>query len=88
MTHAGVRGGRFGTSCAFGDFDGDGRLDLYVANYVDVDIEHLPAPGSSRFCTLFVPVFETYTLPASSTAIPFGVFNAPPLFQLRTIAPV
>ncbi len=47
---AGVRGGRFGTSCAFGDFDGDGRLDLYVANYVDVDIERLPEPGSSRFC--------------------------------------
>ncbi len=47
---AGVRAGRFGTSCAFGDFDGDGRLDLYVANYVNVDIEHLPKPGSSRFC--------------------------------------
>lgn len=47
---AGVRGGRFGTSCAFGDYDGDGRLDLYVVNYVDVDIEQLPEPGSSRFC--------------------------------------
>jgi hypothetical protein len=47
---AGVRGGKFGTSCAFGDFDGDGRLDLIVANYVDVDINYLPSPGSSRFC--------------------------------------
>src|SRR6266404_3678945 len=34
--------GRWGTSAAFADYDGDGRLDLYVANYVDLDLDHLP----------------------------------------------
>jgi hypothetical protein len=30
------------TSCAWGDVDGDGLLDLYVCNYVEVDLEHPP----------------------------------------------
>ena len=48
---AGVdNGGRWGTSAAFGDYDNDGHLDLYVANYVDLDLEHLPEFGSSPFC--------------------------------------
>jgi hypothetical protein len=42
--------GRWGTSAAFGDYDNDGLLDLYVANYVDLDLDHLPALGSSPFC--------------------------------------
>jgi hypothetical protein len=42
--------GRWGTSAAFGDYDNDGHLDLYIANYVDLDLDHLPEFGSSPFC--------------------------------------
>ena len=48
---AGVdNGGRWGTSAAFGDYDNDGHLDLYVANYVELDLDHLPEFGSGPFC--------------------------------------
>ncbi len=30
------------TSCAWGDVDGDGLLDLYVCNYVEIDLDHYP----------------------------------------------
>lgn len=33
---------RWGTGCAFLDFDRDGYLDLFVANYIDFDIELAP----------------------------------------------
>ena len=42
--------GRWGTSAAFGDYDNDGYLDLYIANYVDVDLNHLPEFGKGPFC--------------------------------------
>jgi hypothetical protein len=42
--------GRWGTSAAFGDYDNDGYLDLYVANYVDLDLNHLPEFGQGAFC--------------------------------------
>jgi hypothetical protein len=37
--------GRWGTGCAFLDFDRDGYLDLFVANYVDFDIESARIPS-------------------------------------------
>lgn len=42
--------GRWGTSAAFGDYDRDGNLDLYIANYVDLDLNHLPKFGSGPNC--------------------------------------
>jgi enediyne biosynthesis protein E4 len=42
--------GHWGTSAAFGDYDNDGNLDLYVANYVDLDLDHLPEFGNGPFC--------------------------------------
>jgi hypothetical protein len=42
--------GRWGTSAAFADYDKDGYLDLYVANYVDLDLNHLPEFGSTPLC--------------------------------------
>ena len=42
--------GNWGTSAAFGDYDNDGNLDLYVANYVGLDLKHLPEFGQGPFC--------------------------------------
>jgi enediyne biosynthesis protein E4 len=36
------------TSCAWGDIDGDGLLDLYVCNYVEVDFKHYPDCGKNN----------------------------------------
>jgi hypothetical protein len=42
--------GNWGTSAAFGDYNNDGRLDLYIANYVSLDFNNLPSFGSGPFC--------------------------------------
>ena len=45
---AGVAGSgkRWNTGCAFVDYDCDGRLDLFVANYIDTDSATAPVPES------------------------------------------
>jgi hypothetical protein len=45
-----VSGIRYGSGCSFFDYDRDGYLDLFVANYVDLDLEKTPKPGGGNFC--------------------------------------
>src|SRR5207253_2507436 len=40
------KGNRWNTGCAFVDYDRDGRLDLFVANYIDMDLKTAPVPES------------------------------------------
>jgi hypothetical protein len=41
---------RYNTGCAFLDYDNDGRLDIFVANYVKFDFSTTPKPGENPYC--------------------------------------
>ena len=45
-----VSGTRYGSGCSFVDYDRDGYLDLFVANYVNLDLAATPHPGQGEFC--------------------------------------
>jgi hypothetical protein len=42
---------RYGSGCTWVDYDRDGRLDLFVANYLNTTLEKLPKPGENADCT-------------------------------------
>ena len=52
----GVDDPRWGTSCAFADYDLDGDLDLYVANYVSYD----PRTPKTDKATPYMAGFQSY----------------------------
>jgi hypothetical protein len=41
---------RYNTGCAFLDYDRDGRLDLFVSNYLRFSFEETPKPGANPYC--------------------------------------
>jgi len=43
-------GTRYGSGCTFLDYDRNGKLDLFVSNYVDLDLSKTPKPGSGSYC--------------------------------------
>jgi hypothetical protein len=43
-------GNRWGVGSCFLDYDRDGRLDLFVANYIPFDPATAPRPGDSLYC--------------------------------------
>jgi hypothetical protein len=51
-SRAGVAGSpaRWGAGCCFLDYDRDGHLDLFVANYLNFDPQKAPRPGGSAYC--------------------------------------
>ena len=48
--HLPVTGIRYGAGCTFTDYDRDGWLDLFVANYVELDLAKTPKPGEDPNC--------------------------------------
>lgn len=40
----------WGSGCTFIDYDRDGNLDLFVANYLDLDLQNIPKPGENSTC--------------------------------------
>lgn len=45
-----VTGTRWGSGCAWLDYDRDGFVDLFVANYVDLDLKAAAKPGDRPDC--------------------------------------
>jgi enediyne biosynthesis protein E4 len=47
LLHSGVR---WGSGCTFLDYDRDGHLDLFVANYLEFDLKSVPRQGANSNC--------------------------------------
>jgi hypothetical protein len=51
-----LEGTHWGAGCSFLDYDRDGHLDLFVSNYVDLDLKTTPLPGTGSCLYQGLPV--------------------------------
>jgi len=45
-----TRRDEWSTGCSFVDYDRDGKVDIFVARYVDFSYDSVPRPGKGRWC--------------------------------------
>jgi enediyne biosynthesis protein E4 len=60
-------GTRWGTGCAFVDYNRDGLLDLFVSNYMQFDLAKAPKPGEKSTC-----VYKGMPVHCGPRGFPFG----------------
>jgi hypothetical protein len=61
---------RWGTGCAWIDYDRDGKLDLFVTNYVNFDLSTAPKPGQGGNC-----LFKGVPINCGPTGLPTGLLS-------------
>jgi enediyne biosynthesis protein E4 len=61
---------RWGAGCTWIDYDRDGKLDLFVSNYLDFDLNRAPKPGQNEYCE-----FKTVHVNCGPRGLPTGLHS-------------
>ena len=73
---AGVRDGRWSTGAAFADYDGDGFVDLMVANYLDFKLSDLPGFGTRRPASIAGSTYSVVRVECLARVIRYSITTA------------